>query len=347
MSKRLKIGILGSKGTTVDLIEALAADPHAEIAAVFLLNDRSAARNSVAFFEGSLIRESCERLSLPIVEIATYTLTDEADLSSIRKADLDILCVLGWERLLPDAVLTLPRHFTCGMHGSPYGLPRGRGRSPMNWSIITGQRHFTTSLFRYSPGVDDGDIIASRTFDINVHDTIQTLHHKNRWVMQSLLAQAFRDLAQGRVTFTPQPSGEPSFYPKRTPEDGGVDWSESTTAIHRLVRAVAPPYPGAYCEFEGQLLRIEAAQPFDTALFAAAIPAGTIVDISCSGAQFVVKTVDGSLLVTRFSGVALSSLRVGARLDGVDRATMMAALAERYGPNVPLAQWEVTADSLR
>lgn len=345
MSKRLKIGILGSKGTTLDLIEGLADDPNGEVVASFVLNDGSAGRNSVAFFEGEAIRAACDRRGIPVHEVSTYTLKAEADIAAIRDADLDVLCVLGWERLLPDHILALPRHFACGMHGSPYGLPRGRGRSPMNWSLILGNKHFTTSLFRYSPGVDDGDVIAARTFEIGEHDTIQTLHHKNRWIMQSLLKQAFADIKADRLSFTPQPEGEPSFYPKRTADDGGIDWAEDTRTIHGLVRAVAPPYPGAYCLLGEDRLIVEAAQPFDGSLFPASIPAGTVVDISWSAGQFVVKTVDGSLLVTRSRGVALDRLAVGTQLGGVDRAELAAALPERYG-SIPREQWEVTPERL-
>ena len=71
----------------------------------------------------------------------------------------DLLCALGWGRLVPEAVLQMLGKFACGMHGSAFGLPRGRGRSPMNWSIITGHNRFITSLFRYTPGMDDGDIL--------------------------------------------------------------------------------------------------------------------------------------------------------------------------------------------
>lgn len=347
MSRRLKIGILGSKGTTLDLIEGLADDPNLEIAAVFVLNEGTAARNQVAFFEAETIRDTCERRGIPVVTLESYTLKAEADVAAIAAADLDILCVLGWERLLPDHILALPRHFACGMHGSPYGLPRGRGRSPMNWAIITGHRHFTTSLFRYSAGVDDGDVIAARTFEINEHDTIQTLHQKNRWVMQSLLSQAARDILDDCLSLTPQPRTEPSFYPRRRPEDGAIDWRQPTAAIHRLVRAVAPPYPGARSRLGEDVLTIEAAQPYDQALFAASIAPGTIVDVSLAAGSFVVKTLDGSLLVTRSSGAPLTALAVGLILDSADRRSGAATLAERYGEHVPEDQWEISAEWFR
>lgn len=345
MSRRLKIGILGSKGTTLDLIEGLvaAAPDEASIAAVFSLNDGSAARNRVAYLQGEEIRAACEAHGFPFTLLQSYGLTHEEDVAAISAADLDILCVIGWERLLPDRVLALPKLFVCGMHGSPYGLPRGRGRSPMNWSLIQGQKHFTTSLFRYAPGTDDGDVIGSRTFEINDHDTVQTLHMKNRIIMQELLLRSFAAAVAGKLTFTPQPDVPPSYYPKRVPEDGVLDWSASTQDLHRHIRALAPPYPPAFCYIGEAKLTVEAAQPFDMALFPVSAKPGQIVDVSPSAQAFVVKTGDGSILVTKFSGSDMDTIRSGTMLKGEPTPLTIDVLRQRYGPAIPEHEWEVGA----
>jgi methionyl-tRNA formyltransferase len=186
--------------------------------------------------------------------------------------------------------------------------------------------------------MDDGDIVGSRIFEINAHDTIETLHQKNRIAMLQVLTESVAKIAAGAATFTPQPAGEPSYYPKRTPEDGLIDWRSSTRAIDRLIRAVAPPYPGAFAYLEGRRVGISAAQPFDGGLFADDIAAGTIVDASIASRTFVVKTIDGSLLVTRFDGIAMADLRPGARLAGATAATDFTV---RYGKDIPPSQWEI------
>jgi methionyl-tRNA formyltransferase len=139
----------------------------------------------------------------------------------------------------------------------------------------------------------------------------------------------------------PQPDEEPSFYPKRTPDDGALDWTQTTQAIDRLVRAVAPPYPGAFCELDGARLLVEAAQPFEGAFFESAIAPGTIVDVSPSMRMFVVKTGDGSLLVTRYSGAEVRPDDRGRMLTSRAAAWTESLLAERYGPEIPRRQWEV------
>jgi methionyl-tRNA formyltransferase len=138
--------------------------------------------------------------------------------------------------------------------------------------------------------------------------------------------------------FTPQPAGEPSYYPKRTPEDGLIDWRASTHVIDRLIRAVQPPYPGAFAYLDGRRIGISAAQPFDAGLFADGTSPGTIVDVSPASGTFVVKTVDGSLLVTRFDGIAPNHLRQGVRLAG---ATTVTDFTSRYGKDIPPSQWEI------
>ncbi len=290
-------------------------------------------------FCGAEIAAFCDAAGIPRHEVRSYGLSDPADIAFFESARFDLLCVLGWERLIPDGILRTLSKFACGMHGSAFGLPRGRGRSPMNWSIITGQSRFITYLFRYTPGMDDGDIIGSRAFDINAHDTIETLHQKNRIAMLQVLAESLPKIASGEVVFTPQPSGEPSYYPKRVPDDGLIDWRASTRAIYRLIRAVAPPYPGAFAYLDGRRIGISSAQPFDATLFAPDVAAGTIVDVSVASGTFVVKTVDGSLLVTEFDGIPADDLRPGSRLAG---AAATPDFTARYGKDIPRSQWEIT-----
>lgn len=340
MSSPLRIAILGSKGTTLDLIAGLHGTGAWPISAVVTLNAASAGRNQVAFFRGAEIAAYCGAAAIPCHEVRSYALSDPADLAFFAAARFDLMCVLGWERLVPEAVLRTLGRFACGMHGSAFGLPRGRGRSPMNWSIITGQSRFITSLFRYTPGMDDGDVLGSRTFEINDHDTIETLHQKNRIAMLQVLTECLPRIASGEIALTPQPGGEPSYYPKRIPEDGLIDWSASTRAIHRLIRAVAPPYPGAFAQLDGRRIGISAAQPFDAALFAPDVAAGTIVDVSVAAGHFVVKTIDGSLLVTDFDGIAVDDVRTGMRFAG--SAPGGPDFTARYGADIPRSQWEIT-----
>jgi UDP-4-amino-4-deoxy-L-arabinose formyltransferase/UDP-glucuronic acid dehydrogenase (UDP-4-keto-hexauronic acid decarboxylating) len=337
-----RIGLLGSKGTTLDFLSAFRSETGHHVTHLITLSEETKASRAVAYYQGSALMDAARGLATH--KARSYTLTHAEDVAFFEVAALDVLFVIGWERLVPDAVLGLVRRGVYGMHGSPYGLPRGRGRSPLNWSIIQGHDHFVTSLFRYSPGVDDGDVIDSKVFSILERDDIGVLHMKNRLCMGQLAGRHLKAILTGTAPLVPQPEEAPSFYPKRTPDDGAIDWTRSTQEIDRLIRAVAPPYPGAFSTNAGRKVVVEAAQPFERAMFPSSIAPGTVLDASPSSGTFVVKTGDGSLLVTRHSGEGASPVR-GDRLESIPVRWTREDLSGRYGTDQPDDQWEIRPDA--
>jgi len=340
----MKIGILGSKGTTLDSIHGLRQRGVVPIDVVLSLPRELAERNDVAFFSGTELEQYCLTNGIRFRHVSSYTLKGEADLALFREEAIDLLLVIGWERLLPPAILDCLGTCACGMHGSAFGLPRGRGRSPLNWALITGKRKFLTSLFRYNSGVDAGDVIGTVAFDVNKFDSIETLHAKNRIAMMELIERHYPLLRDGVASFVPQPPGRATYYPRRTEEDGAIDWRQPVHAVYDLIRAVAPPYPGAFCFYRGTKPRIDAAQPFDTGLFDRQQEPGLVLDVSISRSRFVVATGDGTLLVTRFSGVLATELRVGDVLEGTYAKKGLATITARYAPDIPLENQEIRLD---
>lgn len=250
---------------------------------------------------------------VPVYYPETYGM-DDRDVDHFVDLDADLLLVHGWQRLIPGPVLETFTRGALGLHGSAFGLPKGRGRSPMNWSLIEGLDRFLLSVMHLDEGADSGDVVATRKFDINRHDTIQSLYHKLVMVSQQLFDETLEDVLAGTVEFDPQ-TAEPTYYPKRNPEDGAIHWEDPTETIYNLVRAVARPYPGAFTEHEGTRITVWDAQPFSADLLLED-PPGTVVQVFEPSEQFVVKTSDGTLLVTDWKadgweperGMALESL---------------------------------------
>ena len=117
----------------------------------------------------------------------------------------------------------------------------------MNWSLIEGRSVFYTNLFRYDPGVDSGDVIDTFKFQITDKDTAETMHFKNTLAMKHLVEQNIEQLLSGNFTAYPQDNSiEPTYYPKRTPADSLIDWNQDINAIERFIRAVCPPFNGAF-----------------------------------------------------------------------------------------------------
>ncbi len=324
----MKIALLGCKGTTLDLLHTLS--PHVQFDYVITLPEDIARKNNVAFYQSRHILDYCRKKDIPSYMSSSYHLREESDLRFFRSSGIDLLLVIGWERLIPEEILRGLGKYACGMHGSPFGLPKGRGRSPLNWSLISDKKRFITYLFRYKPGIDDGDIIGFRAFDINAFDTITSLHQKNRIIMGELFLEYLPLMKENRESFFPQPPGMPTFYPKRTAKDGFIDWRQSTRDIYNLIRAVSFPYPSAFTFLDGKKITIHEARPFDSLLFHSRGKAGEILDVSIAAGNFVVKSKDGSIIVTRFDGIDIGEIRKGRILESSDMKQIMNDIRSRY-----------------
>jgi methionyl-tRNA formyltransferase len=230
----------------------------------------------------------------------------------LLQLNLDMLLVMGWQRLIPDWFLSSLSIGAFGMHGSSKPLPHGRGRSPMNWSLIQNKDRFYTHLFRYRPGIDDGDIVSVQLFDITQFDTCLTLHYKNTLSMIRLLTRAMPQLLAGTAEFSAQPAGGETYYPKRAAEDGLIYFSDKTIDIYNLVRAVTKPFPGAFSYLNNNPAKkviFWRVIPFDTRLTWPDAAPGTVVGVFENG-DFVVKTGDSTILVEDYEGTRLTPLDV-------------------------------------
>jgi methionyl-tRNA formyltransferase len=241
------------------------------------------------------LRSVAKRYGIPTYIPQSYALTHEADISFFRQNKFDLLIQGGWQRLFPEAVISSLSIGAIGVHGSADLLPKGRGRSPLNWSIIEGHRRFLMHLFIIKSGVDDGDVFAIEDFDITPFDDIETLYMKVSIMARRMLLAHLPALLAGNVRVTPQ-IGEPSYYPKRTPADGKINWESMTLAqIYNFIRAQTRPYPGAFGLLDGKTTRIWKARPFDTRIGYPGARYGEIVERF--GERFVVNCRGGLLLV--------------------------------------------------
>jgi methionyl-tRNA formyltransferase len=132
------------------------------------------------------------------------------------------------------------------MHGSL--LPKYRGRVPVNWAIIHGERETGATLHRMLEKPDAGDIVAQQAVPILPDDTAFEVFNKVTLAAEMALDRALPDLLAGRAAATPQDLAAGSYFGGRKAEDGRIDWTRPAAEVHNLIRAVAPPYPGAYSD---------------------------------------------------------------------------------------------------
>jgi methionyl-tRNA formyltransferase len=307
-----RVAVVGCKHTTLELIVGLEQRGFT-VDHCITLSPEQGAHHKVAGYTD--LRPFLEGRALPYSVVKQYSLNSPEDRNAMPALELDALLVMGWQRLIPAWFLERLSIGAFGMHGSSKPLPHGRGRSPMNWSLIQNKECFYTHLFRYRPGVDDGEIAAVQVFDITPFDTCLTLHYKNTLSMIGLLERSLPALLEGTAKLTPQPTEGATYYPKRAEEDGLIYWTDTMIEIYNLVRAVTRPFPGAFSFLDNQAekkVRIWRAIPFDTRLdWPNAVP-GQVVAVFGEGA-FVVRTGEASLLVQESEGAPLTHSDVGRR----------------------------------
>ena len=151
-----------------------------------------------------------------------------------------------YRSMLSKAVLDLPTRGALNMHGSL--LPKYRGRVPVNWAIINGETETGATLHYMTEKPDNGDIVAQTAVPILPDDTAREVFDKVTVAAEIALYNVLPALIAGTAPRIAQNLALGGYFGGRTPEDGRIDWRNRATNIHNLVRAVAPPYPGAFSD---------------------------------------------------------------------------------------------------
>ncbi len=156
--------------------------------------------------------------------------------------------------MLGGALLALPRRGAYNMHGSL--LPRYRGRAPVNWAVLHGERETGATLHAMTEKPDAGPIVAREAVPILPDDTALEVFRKVTVAAECALDGCLPALVAGTAPHVPQNPSAASYYGRRSARDGAIDWQRGAAAAHNLIRAVAPPYPGAFARAAGQRLSI-------------------------------------------------------------------------------------------
>ena len=306
-----KVCIFGCKNTTRHLVDHIAELQPAS--GLVTISPAKGEEQEVAGYD-NLSDLSDEIPNFYVAE--KYNLNSDLDRAFFKAQNFDIGFVSGWQRLVPSEILETFGFGVYGMHGSSQDLPFGRGRSPMNWSLIEGREWFYTNLFKYVPGVDDGPIVDTACFSINPTDTAETLHFKNLSSMVALIKQNWSNLITNSVKLKPQAEAIPTYYPKRSPLDGIIDWNDTLVNIDRFIRAVSPPFAGAFSFIQDIRLTISHASVFYTDIEShpyKGFAYGTICEVFPNG-KFTIRCNGGVLIVHKYELEKAIELTRGMKL---------------------------------
>jgi len=154
--------------------------------------------------------------------------------------------------MIPEQILVCAKIAALNMHGSL--LPKYRGRAPVNWAILHGETQTGATLHIMEAKPDAGDIVGQASVDIGPNDTATDVFGKVSKAAVNVIQQVLPSLIQGNVPRTPNELQKGSYFGGRKPSDGQIHWNQTAKQVHDLVRAVAPPYPGAFTDHQGKVM---------------------------------------------------------------------------------------------
>ena len=194
----------------------------------------------------------------------------------IRALAPDFLFSFYYRKMLGAEILGIPKRGALNMHGSL--LPKYRGRVPTNWAVINGETETGASLHYMAVKPDAGDLVAQSSVPILGDDTAFEVFQKVVVAAEITLVRALPQLIAGTAPRVPLDLKSGSYFSGRKPEDGRIDWQQSAQQIYNLIRAVAPPYPGAFADVHGARVIFNKVRIIDSAV--ASTPPGSIANSS-------------------------------------------------------------------
>lgn len=244
----MKIIFMGTPEFAVPSLRAL-IESGEEVAAVVAQPDKPRGRGRK--LAPPPVKVAAEEHNIPVLQPAKVR-TDEF-LEELKKVNPDLICVAAYGKILPKAVLELPRYGCINVHASL--LPRYRGAAPINWAIVRGERVAGVTTMQMDEGMDTGDMLLKCEVPIEDDDNGETLSEKLSVAGAELLIETIRELKSGRLNPERQDESRATYAPMLKKEDGRIDWGRPAEDVRNLVRGMLP-WPGAFTYLQGKLLKI-------------------------------------------------------------------------------------------
>jgi len=236
-------------------------------------------------------------------------ISDPENIEIIKRIQPDYIFVIGLSQLVPQKMIDLAKKGVVGFHPTP--LPKFRGRAAIVWQILLGVQETKCTLFLIDEGIDSGDILGQEEYVIEDTDYAIDVRGKLLSALSRLSRRVLKQIIDGTIEPQKQNEEEATYLLIRRPEDGQIDWKTPCVDIHRLIRAVSHPYPGAFGMYDGEhKIIIWRAEVIENKKYIG-IP-GQIAEIN--DRSFDVLGIDGLVRVTDYENVDSVALRVGHKL---------------------------------
>lgn len=296
----MKIVFMGTPAYAVPSLTAL-HEKH-EILAVYTQPDRPAGRGHQLV--SSAVKQKAEELGLTVIQ--PKNLRTEEAIEQLRALAPDLIAVIAYGIILPQAVLDIPVHGCLNAHGSL--LPLLRGASPIQEAILQGFSHSGVTLMHMDAGMDTGDMLLTEEMSIEGM-TFAEVSTALSDMSARLFIQGIDALERAEITAQPQNHAQATYTRKITKQDGFIDFQDTAKSIYQRFLALQG-WPGLFTLYQGQPLKI-----LDLAISEeSSAPAGTVTEVSAQGIN--VATTEGSVLLKRIQLPGKKALDVAQFLLG-------------------------------
>jgi len=276
VAEKLRIVFAGTPDFSVPVLQALIDSAH-EIAAVYTQPDRPAGRGREP--RPSAVKQLALQHGLNLYQ--PESLKPEADQQQLKALNPELMIVVAYGLLLPEAVLSIPRLGCINVHASL--LPRWRGAAPIQRAILAGDKQTGVTIMQMDQGLDTGDMLAVAVCDIEDDDTGSSLHDRLMQLGADTLIQCLPALQKGELHADPQDDSQATYADKLSKQEAQIDWNLDALQLERVVRAYNA-WPVAYTHWQRkgktENLRIWQARAID--LEHNEIP-GVVIQSTCEG----------------------------------------------------------------
>jgi methionyl-tRNA formyltransferase len=234
------------------------------------------------------VRRRARELGVPVIADISMAAVEQA----VIEFNPDCTVVSTFDRILGPRIVNRGRFVN--VHYAP--LPRYRGRAVVNWALLNGESEWAVTIHAITPELDAGNVLYQKRVSIGPDDTVGSLYKAWNEILRGVLGETVERYIDGYAG-EPQDESAAIYGCTRVPDDGEIDWSDSTEHIYALVRSLGPPYPSAYTYLETRRILVARAAPVqDAPRYAGRVP-GRIVGRSRQNGHVDVLTGDGVLRI--------------------------------------------------
>ena len=242
----MRVVFMGTPDFSVPVLDALVAAGH-DIACVYSQPPRPAGRGKKE--RPTPVHARAEELGLMVRHPLNFK--DAAEREAFAALNADVAVVVAYGLILPQAILDAPARGCLNIHASL--LPRWRGAAPIHRAIMAGDAETGVCIMQMEAGLDTGPVLLRRRVAIGDEDTTGALHDR----LSALGAEAIVEALAQLDDLPPevQPEDGVTYAAKIDKAEARIDWSKPAAEVDRLIRGLSP-FPGAWCEIEGERVKL-------------------------------------------------------------------------------------------